>query len=60
MFNKKTLLVLPEVFTALWNCNIENLLIKEELFFCTSFPNTVTLDEFESIQFKHIFQVKIV
>lgn len=57
IFEKKTLLVLHEVFTALWHCNIENILMKEKQLFLIQFSTTVALEDFECIQLKHISQV---
>jgi len=53
------LIVLPEVFLALWHSNIENLLINEKQLFITTFSNTVTLEEFENKQLENIIQVRI-
>lgn len=58
-FTKNNLIVLPEVFLAIWNSNIENLLINEKQLFFTTFSNAVTLEEFENKQLENISQVKI-
>lgn len=57
-FIKKRMLVLPEVFTAIWNSNKENLLVKERRLFVTTFLTSVTLEEFETTQIENIFRVK--
>lgn len=57
-FLKKRLLVLPEVFIAIWNSNLENLLVKERRLFVTTFLTNVTLEEFETAQLENIFRVK--
>jgi len=56
-FNRKKLLELPEVFTALCDSNKENLFIKNTRLLFTVFPIAVTLNEFETIQLKNIFEV---
>lgn len=58
-FNKNKLLVIPEVFTALQDCNKDNILIKDKQLLLTAFPKAVTLKEFETIQIKNIFDVTI-
>jgi len=56
-FNRKKLLELPEVFTALCETSAENSLIKDTSLLFTVFPVAVTLKEFETIQLKNIFEV---
>lgn len=58
-FNKRTLLVLPEVYEALWNVNVENILVKEKQLFLNKFSNIVTLEEFENTQSINIYRVRI-
>lgn len=57
-FNKRTLLVLPEVYEALWGTNIENILVKEKQLFLNKFENIVTLEEFEKAQSINIYHVR--
>lgn len=56
-FNRKKLLELPEVFTALCETNAENGNIRDTSLLFTVFPVPVTLKEFETIQLKNIFEV---
>jgi len=56
-FNRKKLIQLPEVYTALCNVNTENIMIKDTQMLSTLFSKTVTLEEFETIQSKIIFEV---
>lgn len=58
-FIKMTLLGIPETVKALWDCNEENVLIKDKQIFFTDFLKSVTLEEFENIQTTHLFQVRI-
>jgi len=56
-FNRNKLLELPQVFTALCDSNVENIFIKDTRLLFTVFPVAVTLNEFETIQLKNIFEV---
>lgn len=57
--NKQTLLVLPQVHTALRDLTVENLfLLNNKHLFITRLANPVTLEEFESLQFTNIKTVR--
>lgn len=56
-FNRKQLLELNEVFTAVYDTNTENIFIKDTRLLCTVLPIPVTLIEFETIQLKNIYEV---
>lgn len=56
-FNRKQLLELNEVFTAVYDTNKKNIFIKDTRLLCTVFTIPVTLIEFETIQLKNIYEV---
>jgi len=48
------LIVLPEVFLAIWSANVENLLLNEKQLFSTELTGPVTLEEFSGKQLETI------
>lgn len=57
--NKQTLLVLPQIHTALWALNVENIfLLNNNELFISKFIKSVTLEEFKSTQSSNIETVR--
>lgn len=60
-YNRNRLIAIPSIFSALWYCNIENILVSNKKLFLKRELNTlpfVTLEQFEHLQLQNIFKVR--